>query len=290
MKLKNFNVDYLENIAEAFEEKESFVNSIKRMFNDGVTKDEWCWVMEEEEIFSVIIYAVFDKELEIVYINIKDFNNSDILKESLIKMINKGFNEIGTHIYSDKINYLKYIKLFQNNKFEIIQEKKSFLLESVEKSISPNRLTYLSLEEVGEEKFIKAIMEVTKNTLDQEDLLCIEEYGEYQAAINYFNQLKGIDYNEKMWKLAYKDDKMIGLIIPQVFSKVTGAINYIGVIPEKRGNGYIIDLLNKCIDILNEEGIKKIIADIDVNNFPLEKALQKVNFKIDSEMVVLKLK
>jgi len=49
----------------------------------------------------------------------------------------------------------------------------------------------------------------------------------------------------------------IGLIIPQCFNEKEGVINYIGVLPEYRGNGYGLNLLSEGTRILTENGIKK---------------------------------
>lgn len=68
-----------------------------------------------------------------------------------------------------------------------------------------------------------------------------------------------------------------------------GGINYIGVIPEKRGQGYINHLVIEGVKTLKDNNIKKVIADIDVKNYPLDKVLQKQGFKLDCTMLVLKL-
>ncbi|MGM0641268.1 MAG: hypothetical protein ACQESN_07605 [Thermotogota bacterium] len=293
MNIRNLKVSELEKLDDFFDVKESFINYIEKMMEDKVIKPEWCFVSEEDNILkSIIIYAVFDSELEILYFNINDFNSKyslDILPKSLNRMKEEGFDTVGIHIYSDKKNYIKYIDTLKNNYFNIIQEKKSFILECNQKDKYFNRLHYKTLKEVGKDFFIEKIKDVTVNTLDQEDLDSIRMYGDEKAAIKYFNELKIIDYNPEMWKLGYDKDEIVGLVIPQVFDKSTGAINYIGVIPEKRGNAFINDLLKEGINSLNRKKINKIIADIDINNYPLERALVKENFKLDSKMFVLKL-
>lgn len=294
MIVRNIKNNELEEIMKDFNEKLSFINSIKNMMEDGVTKPDWCFVSEDEnKFYSLIIYAVFDTDLEIININIKDFNKKEsleVLSKSLKIMKKQGFKKAGVHIYSDKSDYVNYLDLLKKNNFKIIQEKKSFMLTDDSKITSLNRLRYKNLEEVGKDNFVEAIKKVTVKTLDEEDLENIKEYGEEKAAEKYFNTLKDIEFNPKMWKLAFLNDEFVGLVIPQVFSETTGAINYIGVIPEMRGNGYVFDLLNEGINSLHSKGIEKIIADIDINNFPLEKALIKNNFKLDSNMFVLVLK
>jgi hypothetical protein len=57
------------------------------------------------------------------------------------------------------------------------------------------------------------------------------------------------------------------------FGSKQAAINYIGIVPKKRGNGYVNYLIVAGIRILNENTIKKVIADIDVKNLLIMKIL-----------------
>ncbi len=149
-----------------------------------------------------------------------------------------------------------------------------------------NRLSYKSLNDVDEKKFIEAIKEVTRDTLDKEDQLSIKSLGEEETATKYFAILKDIDYRVDYWKLGYIEDSLVELIVPQKFNEEVGAINYIGVVPETRGNGYVVDLLQKGTEILFNDGVKKIIADIDKENFPMENVLIKIGFKEENIVLI----
>ncbi|MCK4259982.1 MAG: GNAT family N-acetyltransferase [Halanaerobiales bacterium] len=127
---------------------------------------------------------------------------------------------------------------------------------------------------------------MTRDTLDKEDQLSIKSLGEEETATKYFAILKDIDYRVDYWKLGYIEDSLVELIVPQKFNEEVGAINYIGVVPETRGNGYVVDLLQKGTEILFNDGVKKIIADIDKENFPMENVLIKIGFKEENIVLI----
>lgn len=292
MKIRNIDINEIEvfsNITSA-----SFKKYLLSWIKDGITKLDWCFAaFHNSELIGRIVYGVYDNELEILDVTVKDSNKNAIdslLQNSLKEMKIKGFKKIECHLYSDKVNYEDYVNSLKKCGFKITQEKKSFIKESSSINEKSGRLIFKNLQETGQNEFINAIEKVTENTLDKDDLDCIKEFGTRQAAVNYFNQLKDIDFNKSWWKLAYTaDNKLVGLVVSQKFDEKNGAINYIGVVPEKRGNGYINDLLEEGVKTLVEDNIKKIIGDIDVNNFPLEKALNKKGFKYDCSMFVLKM-
>lgn len=291
MIIRNIDTTEIETFAQSISFKDTLLSWIK----DGITKLEWCFVIEDNNSFlGRIVYGVYDDELGILNIDIKDVSEGvldELLQGSLKAMKLNGFTNVECHLYSNKNYFQKYVQIFMKNYFKITQEKKSFVWEkgNIITRIS-DRLFFKSLQEIDSNEYIDVIEKVTEGTLDQDDLDSIREFGSKQAAIKYFNQLKDIDFNKSWWKLAYThNNELIGLVIPQKFNDNVGAINYIGVIPERRGNGYVNDLLKEGIRILSENNIKKVIADIDVNNYPLEKALNKEGFKLNRSMLVLKL-
>jgi len=214
-----------------------------------------------------------------------------LLRESISDMRQRNFKTIEYHLYSNNSSSFEECKeLFIKSGFKVMQEKKSFVCSKTDINYLSDRLMFRSLGEVGEDKFICAIERVTENTLDQDDLNCVNEYGPREAAIKYFSILKEIDFNRDWWKLAYKDKtEFVGLIVPQKFNDDIGAINYIGVDPEKRGNAYGSELLREGTKTLFNNGIKQIIADIDISNFPMENILNKHGYEFDNSMVVLKM-
>ena len=278
---------FKERMLKAWEEKRSY--------------PEWCFVVEQEGRFIArVAFDIFLSEpLNLMVWELYVPEGCDYLKigESLLigatkHFAGKGFNLIEYHLYGkDDNKFDENRELFLISGFEIQQEKKSYLFTEGHIPELSGRLIFKDLREVGEEKFIVAMEKVTEKTLDSYDEKDVKELGAEEAARTYFYGLKDIDFNEDWWKLAYEHNgEFAGLIVPHKFSEEFGAINYIGVEPEKRGNGYVRDLLIMGTSILKSNGIKKIIADIDINNFPMENALIKMGYKLNEKELVLEIR
>lgn len=295
MILRNIEENEIDSVIKATTpEKSSFKDILESWINEGITKLEWCFVVEDDDnILGRLIYGVFDNSLKMLDIWMKNFNEETkekLLSDSLKIMKVKEFNNVECHLYSDKNNFQQYVKALTAVEFKVTQEKKSFVWEEEVINSLLGDLYFSTLEQVGSNEFINAIEKVTAGTLDEDDLAWVKEFGSKEAAIKYFNLLKDIDYNEGWWKLAYNQkQELLGLVVPQRLTEDIGGINYIGVIPEKRGQGYINHLVIEGVKTLKDNNIKKVIADIDVKNYPLDIVLQKQGFKLDCTMLVLKL-
>ncbi len=275
--------------------------NLQQWLDTGRTTLEWCFVIEAEgQFLGRIIYGVFEEQpydLKIWQINVADTAydlfevGNKLLTDSIEALKPKGFKTVEYHLYSTASEIFEtYQFLFKEQGFRIVQEKKSFGANQVCHVETAKRLHYKTLHEVGEEAFIGAIEMVTEGTFDREDLTGIVSHGSKQAAILYFELLKEIDFNETWWRLAYdKKGEFIGLVVPQKFSEDKGAINYIGVTPAQRGKGYVNDLLWEGSRLMIEDGLQNLIADIDVQNHPLEKALELLGYQYKRSLVVLKL-
>lgn len=279
----------------------NFGKTVKSLWDNALSLPEWCFVMEEEDkIVGRIGYWAPSDNKKDVYIfglllpwerNNAQLIGQELLNKSLQVMKMQGAKSVDCQVHSDDCNsFFMSKQIYETIGMKQIQSKKSFIIsDRLCEFKNENRLFYKSLSEVGEQLFIKTIQEVTKATLDQEDKLSVLNLGVEKAAKDYFSILKSIDYSIDNWFIGYRNNKCIGLIIPQKLKDNVGAINYIGVIPEERGNGYVVDLLNKGIKNLFSREIDKIIADIDELNFPMENALLKAGFKEKKKILVYRL-
>ena len=270
--------------------------TLEMLFEKEESSVDLCFVAEEDGKF-IARTAYFTpsgdpKDLSMFAFSIPwdDDNYLEIgkklLKESLKALKKQGVILVEQRLDNDFKNLEKAKKLFTEMGIPIIQEKFAFVFKGKTPDI-PIRLQFKNIEETGEGAFIEAVKEVTKNTLDEQDLISIKKLGAQKAAENYFNCLKHINFIPSMWLLAYDDEKeFAGLLIFQKFTDELGAINYIGVSPDQRGKGYVYDLIAKGNELAKEYGIKKILADIDVRNFPLEKALTKAGYKKETSFLV----
>lgn len=71
------------------------------------------------------------------------------------------------------------------------------------------------MAELSEAQFVIAIEDVTRDTLDRDDVDNNAMYGTKKAAEMYYELLKEIDFNQDWWKLAYDlNDEFVGLVVP----------------------------------------------------------------------------
>ncbi|MFO7814504.1 MAG: GNAT family N-acetyltransferase [Halanaerobiales bacterium] len=274
--------------------------TVESLWKDGFSKPAWCFVLEEEKIIGRIGYwASPDNKREVrIFGLLLPWEREDlltigekILTESLQKMKKQGAKYVNYQIHTEEDKPVDTLKqIFKLAGMKQIQAKKRYKLsKKTYESIAKNRLNYKSLKEVGKDLFIEVIKKVTRGTLDKEDELSVSNLGEQKDAKNHLNNLKDIDFSPPNWFVGYKNKEIVGLVVPQKLNKELGTINYIGVVPEKRGHGYVIDLLDKGIKNLFNRNIFNIIADIDRSNFPMENALLKLGFKDEKEIFVNRL-
>jgi RimJ/RimL family protein N-acetyltransferase len=288
-----------ENELDAFisiDENPKLKESIQSMWKEGISKPEWCFVAEKDNKYTARIayWKIEDDRLSIAGLHLPWIDDDyaetgkKLVKESIKSLIHIPNLKIESRLSDDNPVYEKLKVVLKESGFENVQGKYRFVInkEDLVDNRSSQKLHYKSLKEAGRKKFIEAIKIVTRNTLDKEDLEEVNRIGEDAHAENYFKILKEIDYRPEIWFLAYTEEgDFAGLVVPQVFNNDCGCINYIGVNPDFRGKGYSSDLISKADRTLfNDESVDKIIAEVDSENYPLEKNLSSAGYKKDSTM------
>lgn len=293
MNIRSITRDEIDKFADVVEKSGEFKDTLTSLWESGESSPERCFVAEERgEFIARVSYWIFlsnPGEIHMLGLYLPwegDYCEigAKLLNQSLAQMHSRGAVSLECRLYSDSTTFLKeHKKLFELIDLSLTQEKWRFIWEETDRSIIiSDRLVFKTLRDVGKDTFINVIQQVTEGTLDRDDQLSIEASGAEKTALNYFNTLKDIDYRPEWWQLAYKKDgTLVGLVIPQKFSPEEGAINYLGVVPEQRGLGYVNDLLAKGTIILQSEGVKHIIADTDSNNIPMAKANIRAGYKRD---------
>ena len=206
----------------------------------------------------------------------------DLLVQALARMRAKGTQSVEYRIYDI---YQKSPELQRRvvvaAGFRLVQEKLRFVWKDPGSAIEvPTRLTFRTLAEAGEPEFTAAVQRVTEATLDREDRARLAEVGPAESARRYVNILKDIDFRPDWWLLAYlPEGRLCGLVVLQRLDDKEGCINYIGVVPELRGNGYGLDLLLKGTALLQAAGFKKVVAEIDSENRPLAAQLPRAGYQ-----------
>jgi hypothetical protein len=146
-----------------------------------------------------------------------------------------------------------------------------------ESSRAPSaRLTFRSLEDVGEVAFCEAIERGSEGTLDRLIRQERERVGPAQAAKDMFDDMRHLGFGHGWWQLAYNQaGELVGFVMPSA----NHTVGYIGVVPEQRGHGYIDDLLAGLTATFAAAGVSSILADTDVANIPMANAFRRAGWK-----------
>lgn len=178
----------------------------------------------------------------------------------------------------------KRTELLESVEFTLRRETDRFEWRGVEPPVEPGRLSFRTLEEVGEEAFVGAIAKVSEGTLDRADREERERLGPEVAAREFFDDAESVGHEPSWWRLAYDepDGEFVGLVMP---AEPPGflTIFYVGVAPGMRGRGYVDDLLAAgtatLLDARAKAGNEKPLrADTDVANAPMAAAFGRAGW------------
>jgi ribosomal protein S18 acetylase RimI-like enzyme len=158
----------------------------------------------------------------------------------------------------------------------LFQEKEGFLWTPAS-SPPPGepRLRFASIGDVGREQFAATMSRCTDGTLDRQD----RYYAALTGRDGWGREMLGFltDEDAPTWLLAFDDDDAIaGYVALGTFDEIgRGTIMHIGVVPERRGRGYVNDLLAACNDAALRRGFDRVLSDVDVLNGPMQVALER---------------
>lgn len=153
-------------------------------------------------------------------------------------------------------------------------------------AVGPHRLTYRSMDDVGEETFVAAIRTVLDGTLDRPARREIERAGAHRKARGVLDGARalvrggGWRADTDWWQLGYTPEAALaGLIMPAINASGDGVVWYIGVAPEQRGRRYVDDLLVRLVATLQQAGVGRIVADTDTENRPMARAFARTGWR-----------
>jgi RimJ/RimL family protein N-acetyltransferase len=142
----------------------------------------------------------------------------------------------------------------------------------------PERLTYRSIEETGDEAVVAAMSMISEGSLDQRDQEERARLGAEGAARDFLADLRALRSEPGWWELAYDAaGAVVGLVMPTLIP-AGGTIGYIGVTPDQRGRGYVHELLARGMTKLQAAGVTGIRADTDVRNAPMAAAFRRAGW------------
>jgi len=262
---------------------------VENMFRAGSMRPEWCFVLEDEGqllLGRVALWTLPGMEypLDLVLLDLRweqDYlaSGAVLLRQVLEKAQALGAHEVG-HILDAppmrpqwQYRQDERVALLERAGFTMERETTRFeWRDGNAPPFVPGRLVFRSLDEVGEDASVDAVIRVSEGTLDREIQAEREEHGPEKASRKLYELESHLEHEPSWWKLAYtQEDELAGLIMA-CKNPTSPVIGYIGVLPEQRGRGYVDDLLAKGTHTLLATGAEQVRADTDVHNTPMAAA------------------
>ncbi|MFF2961848.1 GNAT family N-acetyltransferase [Streptomyces sp. NPDC057963] len=151
------------------------------------------------------------------------------------------------------------------------------------------RLRFRPVE--GREDLLALMTPVMEGTLDAHGRADLESglSAREAAEKHYDEELAGYTTPREWWRVAeLPDGRPVGFVIP-ARNDYNPIIAYIGVLPDRRGHGYIDDILAAGTRVLAaQDGVERIRAATDLGNVPMAKSFERlgyVNFERAFNMV-----
>jgi len=251
---------------------------LKQAIQDGEIKLEDCYILEHNH--QVLARAIIMNGCYLgLYTleNIGEENANEFLAKVLKRYPNRKFR---TDLYSDKKNYNTVFSSLLANGFKDIVHKESYTIQ-VTPVYKDSKLSFKAIDLNDETLLVDLFIQTSRDNKDSLILKGIKEKGLKDGSRDFFLELKHLDFERELWVIAYFENKPIGFIIITRLTDSDAGIGYIGVVPEYRGNHFSQDLLYKAINLAYQYKIKKLIADIDVENYPMRNNLINCGFTLD---------
>ena len=271
------------------------------MFAAGTMRPEWCFVAQEEEECSPLGRVAFwsllgmEEPFAIELLDVPWDGDYLDVGASLLSAVLEEARRLGAeevkHVLDAPPAWPQFqhhpaerVELLESVGFVFRRETDRFEWRGGEPVAVAGRLSFRTLEEVGGEAIVDAIMRVSEGTLDREIRAERERLRPRGAARAFFEGAKRVEHQPSWWRLAYSrpEDDLVGLVMP---AEPPGfmTIFYVGVVPEMRGRGYVDDLLTAGTATLlearaNEGNDRPLQADTDVSNAPMAAAFERAGW------------
>ena len=286
-------------------------NTLKKEFAEGRSRPDWSFIAEQSgRITGLLAYRApaahrnLERTPETILLSVIDLPwasdylevGAALLKQSFAKLRSLGVSQVkwdfdSADFWGETLipypHSRKHLELAHRAGMSLRQEKFNYRcpVAVTAPSAVPPRLLYRTLQEVGEAAYIEALRLTAEGTLDRSDAESRRHFGPEQAARRFFDSINdGMTYEPRLWKLGYTvSGSLAGLIAPLKMWGDIGTLGYIGVVPAQRGNGYGVDLLQQGGADSHAEGIRRIIADTDALNVPMQQTFEKVGYHMQGQ-------
>jgi RimJ/RimL family protein N-acetyltransferase len=144
-------------------------------------------------------------------------------------------------------------------------------------AVPTDRLAFHSNTDDGE--LIDLMTQVMSGTLDAHSRDDLTRMSAREGAIRHFDEeLARYESPREWWRIAtLPDGEPIGFVIPGA-NNYGVIIGYLGVVPSRRGNGYVDEILAEGTRVLAAQGPPRIRASTDLANAPMAKAFTRAGY------------
>ena len=159
--------------------------------------------------------------------------------------------------------------------FALFHEKEGFVWTDDGGALpAPRRLSFTSLTEVGRPAYASAMAATIPGTLDRNDRFYLEACGPAAWGTEMVGAADPAD--ERAWLLAHeRDGRLAGYVGVGGFEEGVGTIVHIGVVPDRRGRGYVDELLRAANQAARDLGYRSMLSDVDTENAPMLAAMER---------------
>ena len=298
MRTRTVRADELDLFVEAGgapEHRREVKSYVEDMFAAGSMRPEWCFILEDGDrtVGRAALWTLpkSAEPLDAVLLDVPWKGDYLSLGELLLVDVLGEARALGTEVIGYVFDsppmwpqFQQYpeerTKLLGLAGFALKRETVRFEWRGKTAPEASGRLEFRALEKVGEQTFVDAMARVTEGTLDRDMSEEREKQGPRKAAREFFGEEQAMEYEPGWWELAYDkpDGDLVGLIMPAK-NPTSPVIDYIGVVPERRGEGYVDDLLARGAATLLKAGAEQIRADTDTANVPMAAAFRRAGYK-----------
>jgi RimJ/RimL family protein N-acetyltransferase len=149
----------------------------------------------------------------------------------------------------------------------------------------PDRLTYRP--EPDDAAILDVLRRIHQGTLDAHARRTIAADGLDAAAREDLEILHWFPSPRDWWRQAFTPaGDLVGLVVP-ARNYADPVVGLVGVVPERRGNGYGYDLLVECTHLLVTDGADRVVAATDTTNTPMAAAFAKAGYPVTQEQLFL---
>ncbi|MEV0383590.1 GNAT family N-acetyltransferase [Nonomuraea sp. NPDC050643] len=138
-----------------------------------------------------------------------------------------------------------------------------------------------------DEAFVAAFARVAAGSLDfhtRQALTTMDPMTQARQDVSDYRLLEG---DREWWRLAYDEGgDLVGVALPSA-NNAGPVVGYLGVVPERRGQGYADDLLGEITRFHAARGAQRIVADTDAENVPMARAFERAGYRNFAVRLVL---